>query len=203
MPIYKVIEYSHIYSQTSGGLWQYYRDELALNNGAIIDFSADDDSSILFKFKEKLTGKTGNNGTKDVKTMVPIKCLSNYWRRIEMSLINCEISVMLNWYDECILVAGTAANQLPTFTTIDTKLYLPVVTLSPQDNVKLLKQLESGFKRTMNRNKYQSIKTDQAQNKYLDFSIDPSFQGVNRLFVLSFEDRRGRESYKRYHLPTF
>ena len=55
----------------------------------------------------------------------------------------------------------------------------------------------------MNRNKYQSIKTNQAQNKYLDFSIDPSFQGVNRLFVLSFEDRRGRESYKRYHLPTF
>ena len=202
MPIYKVIEYSRIYSQTSEGLWQYYRDELALNNGAIIDFSADDDSSILFKFKEKITGKTGNNGTKDVKTMVPIKCLSNYWRRIEMPLINCEISVMLNWYEECILVAGTAANQLSTFTTFDTKLYLPVVTLSPQDK-QLLKQLESGFKRTMDRNKYQSIKTNQAQNKYLDFSIDPSFQGVNRLFVLSFEDRRGRESYKRYHLPTF
>ena len=86
------------------------------------------------------------------------------------------------------LVAGTAANQQPTFTITDTKLYLPVVTLSTQDNEKLLKQLKLGFKRTINRNKYQWKIKEEAQNRYLDFLIDPNFQGVNRLFALSYED---------------
>ena len=74
---------------------------------------------------------------------------------------------------DCFLVAGTAANQVPEFKITDTKLYVPVVTLSTQDNVKLLKQLESGFKRTNNCNKYQFEKANQAQNRYLDFLIDP------------------------------
>ena len=75
----------------------------------------------------------------------------------------------------CILVAGTAANQNPEFQITDTKLYVPVVTLSIQDNIKLLKQLESGFKRTINWNKYLSKPTNQAQNRYLDFLLDPKF----------------------------
>ena len=86
------------------------------------------------------------------------------------------------------LVTGTAANQEPTFTITDTELYVPVVILSTQDNVKLLKQLESCLQRLINWNKYQSKVTQQAQNRYLDFLIDPSFQEVNRLFVLIFED---------------
>ena len=92
------------------------------------------------------------------------------------------------------LVAGTATDQEATFTITDTKLYVPVVTLSTKDNVKLLKQLESSFERTINWNKYQSKITEQVQNIYLDFLIDPSFLGVKRLFVLSFKDRRVQES---------
>ena len=89
------------------------------------------------------------------------------------------------------------------FKITDTKLYVPVVTLSNQDNVKLLKHLESGFKRTTNWNKYQSKKNKcRAQNRYLDFLIDPSFQAVNRLFLLSFKDENGRERDKQYFLPT-
>ena len=87
-------------------------------------------------------------------------------------------------------------------TTTDTNFYVPVVTLSTQDNVKLLKQLESGFKGTVNWKKYQSKVTQQILNRNLDFLIDSSFQGVNRLFVLSFEDRRVRETYKQYFLLT-
>ena len=96
------------------------------------------------------------------------------------------------------LVAGTAANQGPKFKITDKKLYVPVVPLSTQDNVKLLKQLELDFKRTINWNKYQSKISTQAQNWYLDFLIDPIFQGVNRIFVLSFENEIVWESYKRY-----
>ena len=86
-------------------------------------------------------------------------------------------------------MTGAVANQELTFTITDAKLYVPFLTLSTQDNVKLLKQLESSFKRIINWNKYQSKITEQTQNRYLDFLIDPSFQGVNRLFVLSFEDK--------------
>ena len=84
--------------------------------------------------------------------MFPLKYLSNFWRTLEMSLINCEIILILTWSKNCFLVAGTIANQEPTFTITDTKLYVPVVTLSTQNNVKLLKQLDSDFKRTINWN---------------------------------------------------
>ena len=106
------------------------------------------------------------------------------------------------WSKKCFLVAGTAANQIPDFKIIDTKLYLPVVTLSTQDNIKLVKQLESGFKRTINWNKYLSKTTNQVKNRYLDFLIDSSFQGVNRLFVLLSKAENVRESYKQYYLST-
>ena len=119
-----------------------------------------------------------------------------------MSLIDYEISLQLKWFANCFLVAGTVAGQVPTFTITDTKLYVPVVTLSTQYNAKLLEQLKSGFKRTTNWNKYQSKITPQTQNRYLDFLIDLSFQGLNRLFVLSFEDNNVQESYKGYFLPT-
>ena len=81
--------------------------------------------------------------------MFPLKYLSSFWRTLEMLLINSEISLQLKWSKDCILVASTAANQNPEFKITGTKLYVPVVTLSTQDNIKLLKQLESGFKRTI------------------------------------------------------
>ena len=90
--------------------------------------------------------------------MVPLKDLRNFWKTLEMSLINCEISLQLACSKKRILVAGTAANQVQKFTITDTKLYVPAVTLSTQDNMKLLKQSESGFKRAINWNKYQCKK---------------------------------------------
>ena len=85
---------------------------------------------------------------------------------------------------------------------IATKTYVLVVTLSTQHNLKLLKQLELGFKGTINWNKYQSKKTNQAQSRYSNFLISASFQEVNGLFILSFKDENGRETYKEYYLPT-
>ena len=82
------------------------------------------------------------------------------------------------------------------------KLFVPVVTLSTQENIKLIKQLESDFKRTINWDKYHSKKSIQAQNRYLNVSINPSFQGVNKLFILSFEGDDGQKSYKQYYLQT-
>ena len=101
-----------------------------------------------------------------------------------MSLINCEINLILTSSARSFIIDIPINRQEPTFTITDTKHYVPVVTLSTQDNTKLLQQLKSGFKRTINWNKYQSQVTLQEQNRYLDFLIDPSFQGVNRLFVL-------------------
>ena len=90
-----------------------------------------------------------------------------------------------------------------TFAITDTKLYLPVVTLSTQDNAKLLQQLKSGFKRTINWNKYQpKTATQNAPNQNLDYLIDPSFQGLNRLFVLTFNANHSRIRHSRYYLPT-
>ena len=110
--------------------------------------------------------------------MIPLKNLSIFWRTLEIPLINCEICLQLKWSKNCILVVGTGANQNSEFKITYTKLCVPLVTSSTQDNIKLLKQLESGFKRTVNRNKYLHKTTNQAQNRYLEFLIDPSFQGV-------------------------
>ena len=115
MPMYNLTNYSDAYWKTSGGLWQYYRDELPLNNNAnIIDFPADNNSA-SFKFKQKAAEKTGNFATKDVEIMVPLKYLCNFRRTLAMPLINYEISLQLKWSIKCITVAGTANNQNPSF----------------------------------------------------------------------------------------
>ena len=121
--------------------------------------------------------------------MVPLIYLSNSWRTLEMPLINCEINFILTWSDKFALFNET---KLTTFAVTDIKHYVPVVILSTQDNAKLLKQLKSGFKRTINWNKYQPKISPERQNQYLYFLIHPSFQGVNRLFVLSFENENDR-----------
>ena len=135
------------------GSWQYYRDVLALNDsGNIIDFPNDNNNNI--SFKQQTTVQTLDNGTKSVETKVPLKYLSNFWRTLEIPLVNCEISFTLTWSKYCFLFNGTAANQEPTFTVTNTKVYVPFVTLSTQYNLKPLKQLESGSKGTNNGNKY-------------------------------------------------
>ena len=118
-----------------------------------------------------------------------------------MPLINCEIDVVLTWSARCFIIDAPISGQKPKFTMTDTKFYVPVVTLSTQDNAKLLQQLKLGFKKITNWNKYHPKVTVEQQNQYLDFLINPSFQGVNRLFVLSFQSKGGKTSSTRYYLP--
>ena len=119
-----------------------------------------------------------------------------------MPLINCEVELILNWSANCVIIYTNVANQVPTFTITETNLYVPVVTLSTQDNAKLLPQLKSGFKRTISWNKYLAKPKLLAQNANLNHLIEPSFQGVNRLFVLAFENDEQRTSNKRYYIPN-
>ena len=134
MPMYNSIEYNDNYSKTSS-LWQYHRDERALNDaGAPVNFPG---NSASFKFKQKITASTGDDGTKNVEIMAPLKYLSNFWSTLEMPLINCEINLILTWSVNCA-ISDAAAYQATTFTITDTKLYVPAVTLSTDDNAKLL-----------------------------------------------------------------
>ena len=134
--------------------------------------------------------------------MVPLKYLRNFWRTLEIPLVNCEINLILTWSANSFIISNPINDQVPKFTITDIKLYVPVVTLSTQDNVKLLQQLNSGFQRTNNCNKHQSKIKIQTLATDLDYLIDPSFQEVNRLFVLSFENKDARAEYKRHFLPT-
>ena len=109
-----------------------------------------------------------------------------------MPLINCEVNLILTWSSTCVITNSTGAGR---FAITDTKLFVPVVTLSTQDNAKIFQELKSCFKRTINWNKYQSYPKTYAQNRYLNYLVDPSFQGVNILFTLSFETENGRTSH--------
>ena len=203
MPMYNLIEYSDNYTKTSGSLWQYCKDIPARNANVIDAITEFTEGNLTdsFNFKLKITGKTGNGGTKDVQIMVPLKYLSNFWRTLEMPLINCEVSLILAWSSKCVLIATVNPNQNATFAITDTKLYVPVVTLSTQEN-KFLQQLKSGFKRVINWNKYLSKPELLAQNPNLNHLVEPSFQGVNRLFVIAFENDDDRTSDDQYYLPT-
>ena len=100
-----------------------------------------------------MTGNTPNNGNrKSHEIIVPLKYLSNFWGTLEIPLINCEVNVILTWSSTCVITRSTGAGR---FTITDTKFYVPAVTLSTNDNEKLLEQLKSGFKKTINWNKYQ------------------------------------------------
>ena len=146
MPMYNLIEYSDNYSKTSGNLWQYCKDIPAVNNnGSIANFNGDSDTD-SFNFKAKITGETNDAGEiSDVEIMVPLKYLSNFWRTLEMSLINCEIELILTWSRNLVIIGTDTANQVPTFTITETTLHVPVVTLSTQDNAELLPQLKKGL----------------------------------------------------------
>ena len=119
-----------------------------------------------------------------------------------MSLINYEINLILTWSANCVIVYTDAANQNATFEITDTKLYVPVVALSIPDNTKLLEQLDSGFKREANWNRYLSKPELLAQNATLNHLVEPKFHGGNRLFVLAFENDTQRTSAKGYYLPS-
>ena len=180
MPMYNLIEYSDNYAKT-GSLRQYCKDIPARNADNDIVVFAENNTTDSFKFKAKITGQTGNNGTKNVEIMVSLKYLSNSWRTLEMPLINCEVNLILTWSSTCVLIASNIPNQNATLAITDTKLYVPIVTLSTQENTKFLQQLKSGFKRVINWNKYLLKPELLTQNPNLNHLVEPSFQGVNRL----------------------
>ena len=112
MPMYNLIEYSDNYSKTSGRLWQYYKDDPNDNTG----------NSESFKSKVKITGKTPDDGnTKDVKIIVPLKHLSNFWRNFEILLINCESNLILTWSKDCVIINSEGEEK---FAITETKLVL-------------------------------------------------------------------------------
>ena len=115
-----------------------------------------------------------------------------------MALINCEVNLIFTWSKDCVITNSTGEGK---FAITETKLYVPIVTLSTKDNEKLLQQLKSGFQKAISWNKYQSSIKTFAQNRYLNYLINPSFQGINRLFVLSFEKENDRTSHSTYYLP--
>ena len=115
-----------------------------------------------------------------------------------MPLINCKFSLFLTWSSIFVITNSTGKGK---FEITDTKLYVPAVTLSTQDNAKLLQQLMSDFRRTIDWNKYQSDPKTCAQNRYLNNLVKSSLEWVNRLFVLSFENENDRKSHSNYYLP--
>ena len=105
MSMYNLIEYINNYSKTTGNLWQYYRDELVLNNaGGVIDFPDVDNISTVLKFKQKITGRTGNHWTNHIQMIVSLKYLSNFWTTLKTSLINCKINLVITWFANSLTV---------------------------------------------------------------------------------------------------
>ena len=178
MPMYNLIEYSDNYSDTSGSLWQFKRDEIEGNN----DLTVDNSSS--FKYKSNVIGNLSRAGTKtNVKIIVPLKYLSNFWRSLEIPLINCKVQLSLSWYENCMF---SSAENDAIFTITNAKLYVPIVTLSAEDNAKLSKLLSKGFKRPVYWHKYKVIpnKIEIATNneeKSKTELLDSSCQGVKKV----------------------
>ena len=215
MQMYNLLEYSENYRKTTGFLWNYYRDEPS--NPLSSNFES-------FKYKTSVQGNAYNVGDgeegydankvgkNETEVVIPLKYLSNLWRSLNIPLINCEIELILTWSKNCVLVDMTVkaaegdnpAIVAPTeleFRITDTKLYVPVVTLSKENDTKLLEQLKPVYKKTIKWNKYKSQMTIQPQNNNLNYLTDPTFTNVNRLFVLSFaRDNAGdkRDSFSHY-----
>ena len=212
MPMYNLLEYSKNYRKTIGSLYNYYRDELSDN--------ADDDNfsnikvvnSNTFKYKNKIINNTNNAGTKDIELAIPLKYLGNFWRALNIPLISCEVSLELKWDKNCVItskeqrdIGGGNRDNVPTGATLaitNCRLYVPVVTLSKDDEIKLLTNLKPGFKIEIIWNKYRSQMTSEAVNNNLHILLDPTFTNVNRLFVLSYAtDDDNRQSYFQFYLP--
>ena len=203
MPMYNLIEYSDNYQDSSAMLYQYKRDEPPEIN-AIADLTVNTSSS--FKYKIKLLGNPVLDGAiakLSVKIVVTLKYLSNFFRSLEMPLINCKVKLNLMWKKECVL-SNQAGDAI--FIINDTKLYIPVVTLSKEDNKDFIEQQNKGFQRSIYWNEYKTKrKTENSDaNAFKYISLDPSFQGVNRLFVMEYDaadNQPTRAGRRKYYLP--
>ena len=191
MPMYNFIEYSDNYQDSSATLYQYKRDEPPEAN-AVADLTVNNSSS--FKYKVSLLGNPvfDRNITKrSVKVVVPLKYLSNFFRSLEMPLINCKIKLNLSWKKECVLSNQDGA---AVFIINDTKMYVPVVTLSKEDNKDFIEQQNEGVQRSIYWNEYKTkeINENADANVFKHINLDPSFQGVNRLFVMAYNRENGQ-----------
>ena len=203
MPMYNLIEYSDNYQDSSVTLYQCKRDEPP-EADAVADLTVNNSSS--FKYKVSLLGYPDPDGAiakRSVKVVVPLKYLSNFFRSSEMPLINCKINLNLTWKKECVLSTDAGA---AVFIINDTKMYVPVVTLSKEDNKDFIEQQNKGFQRSIYWNEYKAKEKDEDANannfKYI--ALDPSFQGINRLFVMAYNRVDGqptRNLRRKYYLP--
>ena len=148
----------------------------------------------------------------NAKVVIPLKHLSSFWRTLNIPLINCEVELILTWSKNCVLADMTVdadadpaivAPSGATFKITDTKLYVPVVTLSKENDTKRLEQLKLGFKRTIKLNKYRSQITIQSQNNNLNYLIDSTFTNFNRLFVLSFARTNEGDNRDFFHIIIY
>ena len=152
IPVYNLIECSDNYSDTAGSLWSFKRDEIGNNAD-----STKNDNAPSFKYKANFIANTQADGTKNrVKIAAPLKYLSNFWRSLEIPLINCKVEFPLKWIENCVLTtaainadANTTGAHGATFEITDAKSYVPIVTLSTEDNAKLSKLFSEGFKRSV------------------------------------------------------
>ena len=152
-----------------------------------------------------------NSGKKNVELAIPLKYSVNFWRALDIPLTSCEVSLELKWNKNCVTTSqqigvnsdggNTVAPTNATLATNDCKLYIPVVTLSKDDGIKLLTNLKSGFTREITWNKYRSQMTTEAINNNLNSLIDPTFTNVNRLFVLAYQTADDRQWFSQYYLP--
>ena len=197
MPMYNLIEYSDNYQDSSATLYQYKRDEPP-EDDTVADLTADNSSSLKYKISLLGNPVVANNITRiNVKVVVPLKYLSNFFRSLEMPLINCKIKLNLTWKKECVL-STDGGNAV--FIINDTKMYVPVVTLSKEDNKDFIEQQNKGFQRSIYWNEYKTkeINEDADANVFKYINLDPSFQGVNRLFVMTYNRANGQQ---KYYLP--
>ena len=224
MNVYNLLEYSDNYADTSGSLYQLKRDESPMDDaGNLINVAID--NSLYFKYKSSILGKTtdadGNDRSfKNVNAVVPLKYLSNFWQSSEMPLINCKIHLELSWTKNCVMYGDDAYaadddnnNRATTLEITNTKLYVPIITVSAKDNVNFTKQLNEGFKRLVYWNAYKAkIETKKADENLTRFYLDASFQGVERLLVIAFNNTNAasnadgpnkvkRSSHTKYFLP--
>ena len=224
MPMYNLLEYSKNYRETIGSLYNYYTDELSDDAGDNNFDNIKIVNSNTFKYKNKVTGNTYNanasaqgydvnkNGTQEVELAIPLKYLGNFWRALNIPLISCEVSLELKWDKNCIItsleqrdIVGGNRDNDPTGATLainHCKLYVPAVTLSKDDEIKLLTNLKSGFKGEIIWNKYRSQMTAEAINNNLNILIDPTFTNVNRLFVLAYQNADDRQSFSQFYLQN-
>ena len=203
MPMYNLIEYSYNYQDSSATLYQYKRDEPPEAN-AIDDLTVDNSNS--FKYKVSLLGNpvvADNIAKRSVKVVIPLKYLSNFFRSLEMPLINCKIKLNLTWKKECVL--STDADNA-VFIINDTKMYVPVVTLSKEDNKDFIEQQNKGFQKSIYWNEYKTkeVNENADTNVFKYINLDPSFQGVYRLFVAAYnrvDGQPNRDNQRKYYLP--